>query len=317
MLTPRSLLALLLSLTPLLGAACDDATAPVAPDAATAADAAAADASDSAALADTGAADVSASSDAVTPDAAASDASPADATADAASTDAPAPADGPLVGRWAQLQVQSALTEVPFVGETTATTTTHLVLDVAMAPGGGYAVTQTVCDVALDSGTELVRTVLPDAAVAAIPPATRGASLSPTNAVSVSYLAEVWGAVLGDLNSDALPTSPTDPRVVDHEADGKPGMTVRVAGLLDGEVYVVQRGATTLEGLYDGADRFDGLVTWSQEQSILGADNPLLESPLETRVDPDANASYFRTTRVPGGTDCAAILAQSTSLFAR
>ena len=249
--------------------------------------------------------------DTSTPDAASEDADtgPLDTTPDAV-------AAGPLVGRWGQKQVQSSLTEVPFVGETVATTSTLLLLDV-VASGEGYTITQTVCAIDLDSGTDLVTTVLPDAAVGGIRPAARAATLGAEGKVSIAGLSEVWGANLVNLETDELPTSPTDARVIDHEPDGKPGMTVRVAGLIDGEIYVVQRGFTSLEGTYDGLSRIDGLVTWRQEQSILDADNPLLTTPLATRTNPDAAASWFRTTRVAPGADCTTVIDDAEALFAR
>lgn len=242
-----------------------------------------------------------------------------DVTSDASSDSASngdAVSGATLVGRWGQKQVQSSLTEVPFVGETVATTSTLLLLDV-VASAGGFTITQTVCAIDLDSGTDLVTTVLPDAALAAIQPATRGATLASDGRVSIAGLLDVWGAALANPETDALPTSPSDASVVDHEPDGKPGMTVRVAGLIDGEVYVVQRGFTSLEGVYDGLSRIDGLVTWRQEQSILDADNPLLKSPLPTRTNPDPNASWFRTTRLGPNGDCTTVIDSADALFTR
>lgn len=267
--------------------------------------------------ADTAPADTAAPPDTSAPDTVAADTTPLEEVVDTnPGDDDTTSEETELVGRWAQKQVQSSLTEVPFVGETVATTSTLLLLDIT-ADGSGYTITQTVCAIDLDSGTELVTTVLPDAAVAGIRPATRGATLGAGGAVAIAGLSEVWGATLTNPETDALPTSPTDARVVDHEPDGKPGMTVRVAGLIDGEIYVVQRGFTSLEGTYDGLSRIDGLVTWRQEQSILDADNPLLKTPLATRTNPDASASWFRTTRLDAGATCATVVASEAALFAR
>ena len=242
-------------------------------------------------------------------------ASPQDTEVAAGDTAAPA---SPLVGRWAQLQVQSAKSEVPFVGEVTATTTTLLLVDLRAGEGGALTLRQSICDVTLDSGTALVSTVLPDATVAAIAPIERPVTFSAADS-SVSFvgLTEVWGATLASPETEALPTDKSDPRVVDHEGDGKPGMTVRISGLLDGEIYLVQRGRTTLTGAFDGQDRVDGLIAWTQEQSILDTDNPLLKTPIPTTVDPDPTRSYFRTTRVSSAATCAEVSADAATLFAR
>ncbi|MGB1250835.1 MAG: hypothetical protein ACPG8W_09505, partial [Candidatus Promineifilaceae bacterium] len=65
--------------------------------------------------------------------------------------------------------------------------------------------------------------------------------------------------------------------MTDPDGDGNPGLTVRATGLADGEIYVVQRSWTILDGQLAG-DRLDGLIEWNSEQIIIGADNPVLLS---------------------------------------
>jgi hypothetical protein len=126
----------------------------------------------------------------------------------------------------------------------------------------------------------------------------------------------VRGAKLTDVANEPLPTTSDDPRVFDQDLDGKPGVTVQVKGLLDGQIWLVQRGwqkgGCTLAGTW-----CDGLLAWGDEQKILGADNPILKNPNPTKVHPDATQSFFRSTRIQPGTTCADILAQRAQLFAR
>ena len=42
------------------------------------------------------------------------------------------------------------------------------------------------------------------------------------------------------MTATPLPGEADDPRVVDADSDGNPGVTVQVRGLIDGEVYMVQ-----------------------------------------------------------------------------
>jgi len=92
---------------------------------------------------------------------------------------------------------------------------------------------------------------------------------------------------------------------------------VHFAGLVDGDVYLVQRQWSTLRGVATGGNRIDGRIQWGEERSVLGATSIFLRSQPPSRSDPDPEASYFRTTRIEAGVDCAGIVAQRDTLFAR
>ena len=57
----------------------------------------------------------------------------------------------------------------------------------------------------------------------------------------------------------------------DDDHDGHPGVTVRIGGLIDGEVYLVQRGWSEFAGTAYDADTIRGDVRFDQDQEILGA----------------------------------------------
>jgi len=115
-----------------------------------------------------------------------------------------------------------------------------------------------------------------------------------------STYVEVRGALLEDPVSDPLPTDPEDPRVIDQDEDGEPGMTVRITllGILEGETYVVQRMSYRLSGVVVGSDRIEGTIEWSDEQTVLGATNPLLKAETVGTLDPDPAAHRFVMVRV-------------------
>lgn len=224
-----------------------------------------------------------------------------------------------LSGTWAQLINISALSDIPFVGEVENETISIQKLTIEQE-GLDLSITAETCSIILQSTPALAETIIPDAFIQSLEIATRPGTLTVDgDRVEVFFptFVEVRGANLDDPINDPLPTEADDPRVFDQDEDGNPGLTVRVTGLLDGEIYVVQRGANELTGVVEGSDRFDGLVTWENEQEVLGADNPLLDSNPETVVNPDPTASFFRTTRVPADADCAALVADADALFAR
>ena len=221
-----------------------------------------------------------------------------------------------LTGTWAQRQVTVSNVDVPIVG-TTRTPTVSLLL-VEATPGaadGAFDLHQTVCGIEMGAEADPARTVVPDAFVDSLPSVVRQATLAPDGAYTVEWLTQVHGAHLDDLETEALPTTPDDPRVFDQDEDGRPGLTVQVTGLVDGEVYVVQRGRDRMVG-HRTDDGVDGLVEWTNEQAVLDAEVDLLRMPVASRPEPDPAAHVFSMRRLPAGSDCAAVLERAPSLFA-
>ena len=83
---------------------------------------------------------------------------------------------------------------------------------------------------------------------------------------------EVAGANLADPACDALPTDPNDPRVVDTDHDGYPGISVSLTALIAGSLRSVQRQSTALHGVAVAADRIEGGMTYESDQSVIASD---------------------------------------------
>ncbi len=254
-----------------------------------------------------------------TPDAGHADADPdADTNEGNGDVDPEAPSED-LSGTWAQLMNISAFSDVPVVGEVQNETISIQKLRIEQN-GLDLEITAETCSIILESTPALAETIIPDAFVESLEVTTRPGTLTVSDdGVEVYFptFVEVRGAVLDDPVQDPLPTDPDDPRVFDQDGDGNPGLTVRVTGLLSGEIYVVQRGSDELTGQVQGRDRFDGLVTWENEQVVLGTDNPLLDNEPDTIVNPDPAASFFRTTRVADDAECPDLIENADTLFAR
>jgi len=225
-------------------------------------------------------------------------------------------ADLDLTGVWAQLDVRSALATVPLAGQVTRTTTSVFRASLVQQ-GDQLQVTLELCGLWSESGTDLVQTIFPDALVASIAPQAYTVALRQDD-LGVAYEGprhvDARGYRPTGEPDEALPEAPEDPRVYDQDGDGRPGITVRISGVVSGEVWLVQRLTTRALGRVTSPDRIEGLLEWQDEQRHLGTDNTLLKDPTPSRPDPEAANSYFRSVRVEAGDDCAAILARPDML---
>lgn len=223
-----------------------------------------------------------------------------------------------LVGVWASLQVASTVADVPLLGEMPTLSKALLKLTV-VEEGDGLMVAHKTCALTLESDTDVVATVVPDSFVAALTVEHKPSFVSLDGAqpafVQPKYV-ELHGLTLDDPVNDAMPGDPEDPRILDLDNDGNPGLTIFITGLIDGALYVVQRARSTLDGTILSAHRIEGQMLWEQEQVVLGSDNPILaENHPETWVDPVKENSYFIMIRVDDDWGCEQILSASADLF--
>jgi hypothetical protein len=173
--------------------------------------------------------------------------------------------------------------------------------------GADLLLRERVCDLRTSSPTPLVDTRYPAAFLRAISGGTREARLVRRDDVVTYVQPKRWeakGARLGDAASDPLPREPADPRVVDADRDGHPGLTVRIGGLVSGDLRVVSRGWTALRGELVAPGRIEGRVRWRTEQRILQSTNGLLSHQPNPTPHPDPDRSWFRMVRLPDGAGC-------------
>jgi hypothetical protein len=226
-----------------------------------------------------------------------------------------------LSGTWAVLQVTSQIGAVPILGERPRNAT-GLALAAVTQDGAQLHGAESACSTNLDLGTSLVTMVIPAAFIASLPPTSWDADVSWNGSewrFERPWVTTVNGAVLADPVNDPLPTSADDPRVVDQDRDGKPGLTVHITiiGFISGEVYVVQRDRSRLVGTVVSADAIDGLVEWTSEQSVLGASSSAFLGGTAARLDPVPEHSFFRARRVTAATTCADLVATADLIFGR
>jgi hypothetical protein len=231
--------------------------------------------------------------------------------------------DGPtdkMAGTWGQMQSRVSISDVALVGRVT-TTTTALYRVVITGVASPFSLSVETCSVENESDNAMAQSRMSVGFVPALPVLQRTLTLETCGEdglrIHVPRMVVVEGATLTDPENDALPTEGDDPRVVDFDGDGQPGFTVQVSGMVEGDMYVVQREWSEWIGVVTGRNTFDGTVLWGQEQSVVGASTWFLSGQTPTTTDADPAKNRFWTTRVDDDADCAAIIADRVDLFAR
>jgi hypothetical protein len=218
-----------------------------------------------------------------------------------------------LNGHWALLQVTSDYWKVPLVGERQRTGRTVAKLMVEQEGWDIVIRDFSYCASWIDSGTAMVQVKIGEDFVKSIrtgPVHGRLRVEGEDLLMEVPWFVQVNGARLSDPEHDPLPGTPDDPRVIDQDADGQPGITTRITvlGLISGEAYVVQRVRLAYRGVFKTADRLRGRVLWEEEQITLGASSIWLAQPAQGRPDPNLDHSYFLLLRIKGDEPCEEIL---------
>ncbi|MGC9042987.1 MAG: hypothetical protein ACP5KG_03945 [Myxococcota bacterium] len=123
-------------------------------------------------------------------------------------------------------------------------------------------------------------------------------------------LLEIRGALLENPETDPLPThyNINDPRIIDQDRDGKPGMTNIMSGVLTGEVYNVQRWWVKFLINVVDENHLQGLLDHGSEQNIIDANPKSLIYDTESIKHPDQRHSYFRAKRMSDTASCSDVL---------
>jgi hypothetical protein len=158
-------------------------------------------------------------------------------------------------------------------------------------------------------------------------PVQRSGTFAPDNSgqwtLTSPTMIEVAGAALTDPACDSLPTDLSDPRLVDSDNDGVPGISVGLSGLIPGTLRSVQRQATALRGLAVAADRIEGGMAYQSDQTIIASEPAALKglyASSTAATDPAACSSSFVMIKVPdvtdaGAVDCDWVRLQETALL--
>jgi hypothetical protein len=126
------------------------------------------------------------------------------------------------------------------------------------------------------------------------------------------------GIELEDPANESLPTDPNDPRIIDADGDGNPGVTanLKVSEDLQGELYLARREIFAYDVTQVSEDRFEGVIEDDSEQLIIGASDPLFagsQGQWTQLDDPDRNPVIW--VRVDDDWDCDRLADERDDLF--
>lgn len=206
-------------------------------------------------------------------------------------------------GTYVLVQENVSRTKLPVVADIVTTTRT-ISLQKLTHEGDRLVGDGDVCELTMSSSSDLVVTEIPLGFRKALPKVRVDARLTRRDGkvfFSQAPKTLVLGARLGHVR-EALPETPADRRVWDQDKDGHPGMTVRVSGLVSGDVYMASRSTSSLDGQLVGSE-FRGALRFRSEESILDATHPFLRSGANS--EPDLERSRFRLVPISAGATCA------------
>jgi hypothetical protein len=116
---------------------------------------------------------------------------------------------------------------------------------------------------------------------------------------------------------EVLPTNPKDPRVVDDDHDGKPGVTVQLKlfGLYNAELYIARRERFAYLLTQQRDRRLAGRVLDASEQLVVGAKPSVLAKPNSPVQAKDGNLSPILLVPVDETLDCDGLMAARDTYF--
>ncbi len=125
------------------------------------------------------------------------------------------------------------------------------------------------------------------------------------------------GVRLENPAEDPLPTDPDDPRIVDDDDDGNPGVTATVilTPEFQGEIYLARREIFSYEVDEDDDGSLSGVVKDRSEQLIIGASDPIFETNGAWTQHPDLTKSPILLVPVARSWDCSRLRAERDGLF--
>lgn len=206
--------------------------------------------------------------------------------------------------------IMATVTDLPFFGRSKSASKSVSLVKI-MANGSGLLQSHQVCNFRVLDDSAMIKMVFPDKFVAALAKHTYPIQLV-KDGQGWRYRADLgierigYNAGVGD---GKLPTEANDTAVYDWDDDGHPGATLKLSVPLlpDGELYVVQRGHSILNGRLIRPGKVEGgIEVLSFEHRVLGAWPSFLHQSPEIVADP--KGSRFSITAVPPGSTCDSLM---------
>ena len=202
--------------------------------------------------------------------------------------------------------IMASTTSIPFFGTSKSASKSVSLVEIRRE-SGELLQSHKVCDFRVLKDSAMIKMVFPAKFIAALANHTYPIELE-KDAQGWRYRADLGLERIGYKNSDddtPLPARIDDPAVYDWDGDGHPGATLKLSVPLlpDGELYVVQRGHSILNGRITQPGYIEGAIEYRTfEQRVLGAWPRFLNrSP---KITPDPKESRFSISPLPPGSTC-------------
>jgi hypothetical protein len=216
-----------------------------------------------------------------------------------------------LSGVWAAEETLSGLLYTLVFGDVPGTLVARYRVEIVQS-GSALSLVAHYCSLGLVSPLSFIRAEVPPLLLASLGVVESSALLEVTS--DAVRFAQAWqarasGVVLRD--AEAVPAGPDDPRVLDEDHDGHPGVTlhVSIASFADIDLYFAVRIFYRPTGIVVSADRIEGYIEWSGEVVSLGGSVPTALGPRQVKQDPTTNKSRFTLLRIDPSCGCAEVLA--------
>jgi hypothetical protein len=202
--------------------------------------------------------------------------------------------------------ILASVTRLPFFGISRSASRSVSLIEIR-SNGAGLLQAHEVCDFRVLQNSAMIKMVFPDKFVAALAKHSYPIQVE-KDGQGWRYRADLGIERIGYKpvpGESLLPTKLDDPAVYDWDGDGHPGATLKITVPLlpDGELYVVQRGQSILNGRITGRGRIEGSIdVRSFEHRVLGAWPGFLNRSPE--IVPDPAASRFSIIPIPQDSTC-------------
>ena len=206
-----------------------------------------------------------------------------------------------LDGHWAKLTKLESITAMPFFGDIKQKTEVLTLLELKTDGDGQTRYRERTCKLVSKTFGGLVKTAYPPA--------------------FLRMLERDWSPVqIKRDRGQVLFVQQKRPRNYgldgrDQDRDGRPGVTIKVSGIIDGEIYASIREWSTSLGRVVDKNTIEGRVEWDAGLRVLGGSTDRLSKQPDTRRNEDPHAHTFVMRRVRDTADCRRLLDQQDDVF--
>ena len=215
--------------------------------------------------------------------------------------------DNPLPpGMYRLEMILASTTRLPFFGMSKSASKSLSLIEVR-SDHTGLLQRHEVCDLHMLQDSAMIKMVFPDKFIAALAKHSYPIQVE-KDGQGWRYRADLGIEQIGYKpipGESILPTKLDDSSVYDWDGDGQPAATLKISVPLlpDGELYVVQRGQSILNGRITGRGRIEGSIeVRSFEHRVLGAWPPFLNRSPE--IVPNPAESRFSIIPIPPDSTC-------------